>query len=259
MSTLRLTLLQSDLHWENPKANLLHFEEKINNIQGPKGIVILPEMFTTGFSMHPAGLAEAMEGESVSWMKTMARKHGIILAGSLTIKEGGHYYNRLVWMQPDGQFGTYDKRHLFSYAGEHAEFSTGGKRFIASVNGWKICTMICYDLRFPVWSRMQAKDEYDVLVYIANWPVKRIQAWTSLLTARAIENQCYVVGVNRTGSDGNGLEYPGESRVIDPLGQVMTEGGRVEHTLQVTLEKEHLSNIRRTFPFQNDKDEFILL
>lgn len=259
MSHLRLTLIQSNLAWEDRNKNLAQFEEKLKQIEGHKEIVILPETFTTGFSMKPAALAEGMDGESVSWMKEMARKYGIILTGSLMIKDGDHYYNRLVWMQPDGNYGTYDKRHLFSYAGEDADFHRGEKRFIASVKGWKICTMICYDLRFPVWSRMQSTDEYDVLMYIANWPAKRIQAWTSLLQARAIENQCYVVGLNRTGQDGNGLIYPGESRVIDPLGQVLYAGGETEDIFSITLDMAYLLEIRRTFPFQNDKDEFILL
>lgn len=259
MSNLRLTLIQSKLHWEDRDKNLQQFEECINSIEGHKEIVVLPETFTTGFSMKPTALAESMEGESVNWMKAIARKHGIILTGSLMIREDEKYFNRLVWMQPDGNFGTYDKRHLFSYGGEDIDFDRGSKRFIAGVKGWKICTMICYDLRFPVWSRMHTEDEYDVLLYIANWPSKRVHAWTSLLRARAIENQCYVVGLNRTGQDGNGLDYPGESRVIDPLGQVLYEGGQEENIFSITLEKEHLLNIRRTFPFQHDKDEFILL
>jgi predicted amidohydrolase len=259
MSTLRFTLIQSHLHWEDSVANRTMFEEKINGITEPMEIVVLPEMFNTGFSMQPNVCAETMDGDTVSWMKRIAAEHKIILTGSLMIREGAHYFNRLVWMQPDSKFGTYDKRHLFSYGGEDNEFTPGDKRLIAQVKGWKICTMICYDLRFPVWSRMATENDYDVLMYVANWPIKRIGAWKALLQARAIENQCYVIGLNRTGIDGNGLHYPGESCIIGPLGDIIYSKPEVEDIATIQLDKDVLNDIRASFPFQKDKDEFIIL
>lgn len=259
MSTLRFTLIQSHLHWEDSVANRTMFEEKINGITEPMEIVVLPEMFNTGFSMQPNVCAETMDGDTVSWMKRIAAEHKIILTGSLMIREGAHYFNRLVWMQPDSKFGTYDKRHLFSYGGEDNKFTPGDKRLIAQVKGWKICTMICYDLRFPVWSRMATENDYDVLMYVANWPVKRIGAWKALLQARAIENQCYVIGLNRTGIDGNGLHYPGESCIIGPLGDIIYSKPEVEDIATIQLDKDVLNDIRASFPFQKDKDEFIIL
>jgi len=259
MSTLRFTLIQSHLHWEDSVANRTMFEEKINAIKEPMEIVVLPEKFNTGFSMQPNVCAETMDGDTVSWMKRIAAEHKIILTGSLMIREGAHYFNRLVWMQPDSKFGTYDKRHLFSYGGEDNKFTPGDKRLIAQVKGWKICTMICYDLRFPVWSRMATENDYDVLMYVANWPVKRIGAWKALLQARAIENQCYVIGLNRTGIDGNGLHYPGESCIIGPLGDIIYSKPEVEDIATIQLDKDVLNDIRASFPFQKDKDEFIIL
>jgi len=200
-----------------------------------------------------------LTGTSLQWMKEIAATKKIILTGSLMIQEDNHYYNRLIWMQPDGQFGYYDKRHLFSYGGEDKDFTPGSKRFIAQVKGWKICTMICYDLRFPIWNRMNKEDEYDVLVVIANWPNKRMTAWQTLLRARAIENQSYVIGVNRVGEDGNGLIYNGGSCVIDPLGEILYEKLNDEDTFSITLNKDDLLKVRNNFPFQKDKDEFIIL
>ena len=259
MSTLRFTLIQSHLHWEDSVANRTMFEEKIKGITEPMEIVVLPEMFNTGFSMRPNVCAETMDGDTVAWMKRIAAEHKIILTGSLMIREEAHYYNRLVWMQPDSKFGTYDKRHLFSYGGEDKEFSPGGKRLIAQVKGWKICTMICYDLRFPVWSRMATENDYDVLMYVANWPIKRIGAWKALLQARAIENQCYVIGLNRIGIDGNGLHYPGESCIIGPLGDIMYSKPELDDIVTIQLDKHLLNDLRASFPFQKDKDEFIIL
>ncbi len=259
MSTLRFTLIQSHLHWEDSVANRTMFEEKIKGITEPMEIVVLPEMFNTGFSMRPNVCAETMDGDTVAWMKRIAAEHKIILTGSLMIREEAHYYNRLLWMQPDSKFGTYDKRHLFSYGGEDKEFTPGGKRLIAQVNGWKICTMICYDLRFPVWSRMATENDYDVLMYVANWPIKRIGAWKALLQARAIENQCYVIGLNRIGIDGNGLHYPAESCIIGPLGDIMYSKPELDDIVTIQLDKHVLNDLRASFPFQKDKDEFIIL
>ncbi len=259
MSTLNFTLVQSNLIWENREANLKMFEEKINSLHGHHEIVVLPEMFSTGFSMKPSQFAEKLTGTSLQWMKEIAATKKIILTGSLMIQEDNHYYNRLIWMQPDGQFGYYDKRHLFSYGGEDKDFTPGSKRFIAQVKGWKICTMICYDLRFPIWNRMNKEDEYDVLVVIANWPNKRMTAWQTLLRARAIENQSYVIGVNRVGEDGNGLIYNGGSCVIDPLGEILYEKLNDEDIFSISLNKDDILKVRNNFPFQKDKDEFIIL
>jgi len=259
MSTRSFTLVQSHLHWEDPEANRKMFEEKILPVSSPMEIVVLPEMFTTGFSMNPNRLAEGMHGDTMAWMKRIASEKKIILTGSLMIEENGKYYNRLIWMQPDGKYGWYDKRHLFSFGGEDQEFSHGLKRFISQVKGWKICTMICYDLRFPVWNRLAKEEEYDVLLFVANWPTKRIHAWKSMLMARAIENQCYVVAVNRVGKDGNGMEHAGESCVIDPLGNILYSKTESEDMYTISLDKNLVDTTRKTFPFQKDKDEFILL
>lgn len=257
-STLNFTLIQSQLHWENRAANLQMFEEKIKGIAGKKEIVVLPEMFTTGFSMHPVRLAEDMNSETVSWMKRVSAENKIILTGSMIIQENGRYYNRLVWMQPNGEYGVYDKRHLFTLSGEDKEFSAGEKKLITQVKGWKICTQICYDLRFPVWSRQTKENPYDVLLYVANWPERRIHAWKTLLQARAIENQCFVVAVNRVGEDGNGIAYSGESCVVNPMGEVQFCKTNEEDILAVMLDKNEITEVRERFQFLNDGDGFVI-
>ncbi len=262
MSTLSITTIQSNLVWEEKSANLRMLEEKINSIEEKTEIVVLPEMFSTGFSMRPEELAETMEGETVEWMKRVSRENAIVLTGSVIIEEEGNYYNRLIWMLPNGQYGHYDKRHLFAYGEEDKHYSGGSKRFIASVKGWKINLLICYDLRFPVWARQQQKEsgvEYDVLIYVANWPERRSHAWKTLLCARAIENQCYVVGVNRVGSDANNIYYSGNSLVIDPLGQVLYHMADEEDVNTIILQKELLDEARAKFPFWKDADPFNIL
>jgi omega-amidase len=259
MSTLSITTIQSNLVWEERSANLRMLEKKISGIEGEKEIVVLPEMFSTGFSMKPEMLAETMEGETMGWMKKVSRENNIILTGSVIIEENGNYFNRLVWMMPNGQYGYYDKRHLFAYAGENKHYSPGTKRLIASVKGWKVNLQVCYDLRFPVWARQQTKEEtteYDVLIYVANWPERRSHAWKTLLCARAIENQCYVVGVNRVGTDGNNIYHSGNSLVIDPLGQVLYHMADEEDVFTITLQKEKLEEVRERFPFWKDADSF---
>lgn len=262
MSTLTITLIQSDLHWQDIPANLAMFEQKINAIKERTEIVVLPEMFSTGFWMEPALLAESMSGTTVSWMKRVAAEKKIILTGSIIAEENGNYYNRLIWMQPNGVYGIYDKRHRFAFAGEDEKYTAGSKRLIASVKGWKINTLVCYDLRFPVWARQSpaikdgSSSEYDVLIYVANWPEKRLHAWRTLLQARAIENQVFVVGVNRTGRDGNDIQYNGNSMVIDPLGEVLYEKPGQEDVFTITLPKEKLQTVRNNFPFWKDADEF---
>ncbi len=261
MSTLSFTIIQTGLFWENKEANLTMLEQKINSIQQPAEIVILPEMFSTGFSMQPQLFAETMDGTSVAWMRRMAVSKRIILTGSIIIRENDHYYNRLIWMLPNGEFGYYDKRHLFAYAGEDEKYTAGSKRLIASVKGWKINLQICYDLRFPVWTRQQPEEnqlEYDVLINVANWPERRKHAWKTLLQARAIENQCYVIGVNRVGKDGNGIDHNGDSMVVNTLGEIMYSKEKEEDIHTVILDKEHLIKIRDHFPFWKDADKFNL-
>jgi len=259
MSTLIITGIQSSLHWEDKEANLQMLEEKIFSISQPTEIVVLPEMFSTGFSMQPKKLAETMDGETVEWMKRIAAKKKIILTGSVIIEEDRNFYNRLVWVLPNGQIGYYDKRHLFAYGDEDQHYTAGKKRLIASVKGWKINLMVCYDLRFPVWSRQQGDFEYDVLIYVANWPEKRVYAWTTLLRARAIENQSYVIGVNRTGDDGNKIPYTGESMAVDPMGEILYHKNDEEDVFTVTLDKSHLEKTREKFPFWKDADRFKII
>jgi omega-amidase len=265
MSSLTLTTIQANLVWENKAANLEALEKKISELYQKTEIVILPEMFNTGFSMAATSLAETMEGETVHWMKQVSADNKLILTGSLIIEENGRYFNRLVWMLPNGQYGYYDKRHLFAYAGENKDFTAGNKRLIASVKGWKINLQVCYDLRFPVWARnckLQTTDgdvpEYDLLIYIANWPGRRSHAWKTLLCARAIENQCYVVGVNRVGRDGNNISYSGNSLVIDPLGEVLYHMAEEEDVFTISLSKQQLDEVRTKYPFWRDSDEFTL-
>ena len=279
MSTLTVTTIQPDLQWEDKTANLRRLEEKIDGITVHTELVILPEMFATGFSMRPELLAEPMEGPTVAWMRTIATRKKIILTGSVIIEEEGKYFNRLIWMLPNGQYGYYDKRHRFAYAGENEHYSAGHKRLVASVKGWRILLLVCYDLRFPVWSRQAPQEraaapgpttapgdavlpqdarglEYDLIIYVANWPQRRSLAWKTLLQARAIENQAYVIGVNRVGNDGNNIEHSGDSMIIDPLGEILYHGVGKEEVFTLTLEKEKLDAIRERFPFWKDADRF---
>ena len=262
MSTLSVTVIQTDLAWEDKKQNLAHISDKINSIKDKTEVVILPEMFTTGFSMRPEVLAEKMDGETVQWMKKMSADKKIILTGSVIVEDKGNYFNRLIWMLPNGEYGYYDKRHLFAYGEEHAHFSTGSKRLIACAKGWKINLLVCYDLRFPVWARQAKLDgeeaEYDLLIYVANWPEKRSNAWKTLLQARAIENQCYVVGVNRIGQDGNNINYAGDSMIIDPLGEILYQKPNDEDVFTCLLKREALDEARQRFPFLKDSDSFVI-
>ena len=264
MSTLTITTIQTNLIWEDKTANMELLQQKIDTIAEKTEIVVLPEMFTTGFSMNAVMLAETMDGETIEWMKTVSNKNGIVLTGSVMIKEEDKYFNRLVWMLPNGQYGYYDKRHLFAYGEEDQHYSPGNKRLIASVKGWKINLQVCYDLRFPVWARQsfdsaQDQSEYDVLIYVANWPERRNHAWKTLLCARAIENQCYVVGVNRVGDDAKNIHYSGNTLVIDPMGQVLYHMADEEDVNTITLSKEKLEEVRTKFPFLNDADDFTIL
>jgi omega-amidase len=259
MQPLTITIIQASLFWENKAENLRMFEQKIKNIETGTELVILPEMFSTGFSMNPTALAETMDGETVTWMKKIAAQEKIILTGSVIIKENEQYFNRLIWMLPNGEFGTYDKRHLFGFANEDEHYHAGNKRFIAQVKGWKINLLVCYDLRFPVWARQANPNEYDVLVYVANWPERRSHAWKTLLCARAIENQCCVIGVNRVGDDGNKIYHSGNSMVIDAMGQVLYHKADDEDVHTFTLQKDVLNEVRTKLPFLKDGDAFNIL
>ncbi len=274
MSSLKFTIIQTALAWEDKGANLETLSKKIMAIDEPTEIIVLPEMFTTGFSMQPALFAETMEGPTIQWMRRLSELKKSIITGSLIIEETGSYYNRLIWMLPNGQLGYYDKRHLFAFAGEDEFYSEGNKRLIASVKGWKINLQVCFDLRFPVWARQQLKSssveaksesansgdvpslEYDVLLYVANWPEKRNHAWKTLLTARAIENQCYAIGVNRVGLDGKNIMHSGDSMVIGPLGEVLYHCAYEEDIFHITLQKEELTKTREQFPFWKNADFF---
>lgn len=254
---LKVTIVQPDMHWEDKQANLAQYEQYLSSVGEKMEVVVLPEMFSTGFSMAPERLAETMDGPTVQWMKNMARKHTCILTGSLIIEEDGKYYNRLLWVQPDGKMAHYDKRHLFGYAHEDEHYQAGDKRLIVSVKSIRICPMVCYDLRFPVWARNRNED-YDVLLYVANWPERRSLAWKTLLQARAIENQSYVIGVNRVGEDGNNIVYSGDSSVFGPLGEVVWQhsGSAICHT--INIHKEVVEQARQQFPFLKDADKFII-
>jgi omega-amidase len=263
MQDLKITLIQSDVHWEDIDANLSMFEEKIWQISGNTDVIVLPEMFTTGFSMNASKLAEHMNMRTFKWMRQMADQTGALVLGSFICTVHERFYNRLLWMEPGGNFKTYDKRHLFRMDNEHKTFSPGESLLIGTWKGWKICPLICYDLRFPVWSRNRMdrssrKLSYDVAIYVANWPVTRIESWNTLLKARAIENLSYVVGVNRVGQDNNGIEYNGSSAIISPKGENIfsIEGAEAIRTLE--LNAHALQAFRDRFPAYIDADDFTI-
>lgn len=255
---LKIALIQADLVWENPEQNRLNFSEKIKNIKESVGIIILPEMFTSGFTMNADVVAETMDGTTISWMKDLAQKIQTAIVGSIVITEDGKYFNRLLFVEPSGKLSYYDKRHTFTLAGEHEVYTAGESKLILDYKGWKICPLICYDLRFPVWARNT--NDYDVLLYVANWPVPRIDAWDTLLKARAIENMSYCIGVNRIGVDGINVKYCGSSACFDILGKKISEIPlNQEVTEVVTLSKNHIRKYRNALKFLDDKDDFNLL
>ncbi len=268
MNDLPISIIQTSLHWEDRSANLDMLQKKIKTVPEESRLIVLPEMFSTGFSMDKESLAETMDGPTVEWMKKAAAEKRAIITGSIIAREDRNgitnYYNRLLWVLPNGEYGFYDKRHLFAYGKEDLHFSAGKSRLLAQVNGWKVNLQICYDLRFPVWLRQsnpagpEEKPEYDLLIVVANWPAARSLAWRTLLQARAIENQCYVVGVNRTGIDGKGLQYAGESMIVGPLGELIRVLGAEEEIFSHTLDYNHLEEIRLKFPFWRDADEFFI-
>ncbi len=261
MSSLTISIIQTNLFWEDKAANLEMLGRKIISISEKTELVILPEMFTTGFSMKPETFGETMDGPTIQWMKDLAARKKIIITGSLIIEENGAYFNRLIWMLPNGELGYYNKRHLFAFGDEHNHYSPGNKKLIASVKGWKINLQVCYDLRFPVWARQTPgaeENKYDLMINVANWPEKRSTAWKTLLAARAIENQCYVIGVNRVGNDGNNISYDGDSMIIDPLGEIIYQKNKDEDVFTYTLEKENVIQTRAHFPFWKDADSFLI-
>ncbi len=294
MQDLSVTVIQTSLYWENPTANLANLEEKIAQISTQSDLIILPEMFTTGFTMNVKNVAEPMNFTTFKWMRQQAKQTGAVITGSYIVKEGENYCNRLLWMRPDGTFEQYDKRHLFRMGGEHNHYAQGTKRLIVELKGWKICPLICYDLRFPVWSRnvrevvspksvshkeknerdsIETKEEnldslrlttydsltYDLLIYVANWPAVRSQVWDTLLQARAIENQSYCIGVNRVGADEMGLNYSGNSAIIDFKGNQLFYQKDAEVINNQILSKQELEDFRTKFPAYLDADEFEII
>ena len=253
---MKIALIQSSLFWENPTANRNYFEEKINSLNEKVDLIVLPEMFSTGFTMHPNHLAETMQGESILWLQSLAKVQNTAITGSLVIKDNNNFYNRLVFVFPSGKIEFYDKRHLFALAGEDKIYTSGKEKLIVEYLGWKICPQVCYDLRFPVFARNV--EEYDVLIYVANWPKQRINAWDILLKARSVENMCYTVGVNRIGFDNNHFEHVGHSQAIDFLGNYVLEPKDTEGVFIVELNKEKLLETRKKLGFLNDRDSFEL-
>ncbi len=252
---LNVSLVQPDLEWERTEENFARLEKLIQAIKTPTDLIVLPELFSTGFSMNTSSLAENMAGPSMRWMKKMASSLSSCITGSLIIKEKGNHFNRLVFMYPSGEFKIYDKRHLFRMGKENEYYKPGAQRLIVELNGWQIRPLICYDLRFPVWSRNRM--DYDILIYVASWPESRKEVWETLLKARAIENQSYVIGVSRIGIDGNNINHTGESMVFDYKGnQLLKLPANIETVGSVTLNKENLTRFRSTFPVYLDADKF---
>jgi len=255
MDNLKITIFQGYLFWENTDKNLQNIELRLGAIREKTDLIILPEMFNTGFTMNAEKLAEDMGGQTMQWMHKIAVKYSCVVTGSLIIKENNKYYNRLIWMRPDGSNQHYDKRHLFALGKEHETYTAGSKKLIVELNGWKICPVICYDLRFPVWLR-NVDEEYDLLIIVANWPERRALHWRTLIPARAIENQAYVIGVNRVGHDGNEIYHSGDSNCIDPNGKVIYYKRDEEDMYTFTIVADELEKVRRAMPFLKDADTF---
>lgn len=253
MQDLKIALIQAELIWEDQKANLHRFDKRIQQVQAGVHLIVLPEMFSTGFSMHPTHLAQRMDGQAVSWMKDRSRETQADIAGSLIIEEKGSFFNRLIWVKPDGRLYVYDKKHLFGYAGEDKVYTPGDGHLLVSCHGWNIRPFICYDLRFPIWTR-NLDNTYDAAIFVANWPERRAPHWNALLKARAIENQSYVAGVNRVGLDGNGHRYSGDTCIIDPKGRLVAGMRYKEAIVSHTLSAAALESYRKEFPAWRDAD-----
>lgn len=256
---LKITLIQSSLHWENKEANLSMFNEKIAAMKEDTDVIMLPEMFSTGFTMNAPAMAEPMTGRTVSWLKEKAEEKKCAITGSMIIIENGAFFNRLIWMNPNGSFLQYDKRHLFRLAQEEETYTQGKNKLIVEYKGWKILPLICFDLRFPVWSRRTKVHDYDLIIFAASWPERRVAAWKHLLIARAIENQCYVAGLNRVGNDGNNIYHSGESAVNNYKGENICSFNPHDECVEtVTLSKPELYEFRKQLPFIDDSDDFTI-
>lgn len=263
MNDLRVSLLQAATIWHDAAANRALYGDLVRALRGQTDLIVLPETFTSGFSNDAITSAETMEGVSVAWLRALADEVGAVVTGSMVIRDGNKVFNRLLWAHPDGSLTQYDKRHLFRMAGEHTRYADGREKLLVELRGWRICPLVCYDLRFPVWSRNRFNQDaghfdYDLLLYVANWPSARRYAWQTLLRARAIENLAYVVGVNRVGVDGNELHYAGDSVALDFLGQPLVELGAQPQTVTVRLSAAGLAAHRERFPAQFDADAFSL-
>ena len=258
MSDLTVSFVQTALHWHDAAANRAEFDRLLAGLNQPTDLLVLPEMFTTGFSMDAAGQAEPMSGPTVAWLRATAARLDAVVTGSVIVEDDGRYYNRLLWVRPDGSLSYYDKRHLFTLAGEQHTYTPGRARLMEDWRGWRICPLVCYDLRFPVWSRNQPAQPYDLVLYVANWPVVRRTAWTTLLRARAIENVACALGVNRMGRDGAGHEYRGDSALLDAQGNYLVEAGAENGVFTHTLRREELDGFRARFAALHDGDAFEL-
>jgi omega-amidase len=254
---MKIAIIQSNLYWENPEMNRKYFQKKIQAINTDIDLIVLPEMFTSGFTMNPTSVAETMDGQTIKLLQTLAQTKNCAITGSLVIEENGNYYNRLVFVFPNGTIETYNKKHLFILSGEDKAYKAGAQKVIVNYKDFKICVLICYDLRFPVFSRNV--EDYHILLYVANWPKPRINAWDTLLKARAIENMCFTIGVNRIGADNNNYEYIGHSQVNDFLGNSILEPQKEEGVYIVTLNKKELLETREKLNFLNDRDAFKII
>jgi predicted amidohydrolase len=256
-STLKVALCQTHLYWEDPQANFAHFDEILGDLPSGLDVIVLPEMFSTGFSMRPEQNADQSEGKTLAWLRRWAAHHQAALVGSAIIEENDQYYNRLFFVEPTGQYQHYNKKHLFSLAGEEKVYQPGDKKLIVDFRGWRINPQICYDLRFPVWCRNA--EDFDLQLFVANWPERRRRAWQALLKARAIENMAYVIGLNRVGKDGNGVDHSGDSALIDPLGQLISDISPHQSEVGVyQIDRSYLFEQRQRFGFLNDRDAFSL-
>lgn len=253
MQDLTVTLIQTELLWEDIESNIAAFDEKIDRLNEDTDLIVLPEMFTTGFTMNAKEFAQDMSGPSIKWLKKKSQQKNADIVGSIIIRSEGNFYNRLVWAKPDGKMFTYDKKHLFSFSGEEKVYGAGRKKITVDLLGWKIRPFICYDLRFPIWTR-NLEPLYDIAIFIANWPEKRSMHWKLLLQARAIENQCFVLGVNRVGKDGNGYPHSGDSSIIDPNGKIIFQKRNEPCTFTTILSYSKMQDYRKYFPALMDAD-----
>jgi omega-amidase len=258
MNDLTVSLVQTDIHWQDAAKNRAALDRRLAQISMPTDLIVLPEMFTTGFSMQAAELAETMDGPTVDWLRGHAAAHQAVVTGSIIIRDGDSFFNRLLWVRPDGSLSYYNKRHLFTLAGEQHVYTPGNALLVEEWRGWRICPLVCYDLRFPVWSRNLAAQPYDLLLYVANWPEVRRTAWNALLRARAIENVTFALGVNRIGQDGLSHQYAGDSALLDMRGDYLLQAGNLQSCITRTLRRADLEDFRTKFTALEDADEFEL-